>query len=528
MWKASELEQSNVAVVELWPSPTTTCSDGGQGEKCRKLFVKRTNVRWLQAKMNKSTEKWAVSVHSFANELNFYAHVDAAAMCSFGAAVPRVLATQTHVAYPQASLEQADDRWFDRQFTTVLEFLSKEEWVEHRAFDLGQTLCALRYLARFHAFHWSEPQEGGCEGKAKGAGRGQALHTLHSAVFSPGAWWRAALRPSVRFHTCPAVFEWLTGAHGLGDPAATAAGAAASACTPASCTSAAGSAAHLRTAENAALVEWLASHVEEISATVAPPGPSLATLAAATALAAEQTPAPVPPGALCPPQASKRRRYYRTLVHGDFKTSNVFFRRPAASSSLSQSTEETTCTRVVHAQQVQPQEAQPPEVVAIDFQWTGRAVSGLADVVYLLLGGTAWESLAPAQAEAAIRAHPWFCPAPPASRSASHALSALPGPVAAYLEHYYACLQEALQGRPTGGSTVAYSMEEVVEEWHWEVADYTKTALPYLLSDLTPALCHANSSKYGWLTHEYDARATVYLLECMLHSVAALQKQQEG
>ena len=46
-----------------------------------------------------------------------------------------------------------------------------------------------------------------------------------------------------------------------------------------------------------------------------------------------------------------------------------------------------------------------------------------------------------------------------------------------------------------------------------ETVDYVTTALPYLLSDLTPSSMRANEAKLGWLTHEYDAASLRRLVE---------------
>lgn len=144
-----------------------------------------------------------------------------------------------------------------------------------------------------------------------------------------------------------------------------------------------------------------------------------------------------------------------TLVHGDFKTSNIFFR------------------------------ASDKEVMAIDFQWSGGG-NCAADVAYLLAGGVQYEDL-------------------------NEEL---------LLDHYYNELTSSQDIRDT------YSRESFLLSYELELLCYYTTALPYLLKDLTPTICLENLTKYGWLTHEFDERVTLWLTERALLATKNLIKER--
>lgn len=217
-----------------------------------------------------------------------------------------------------------------------------------------------------------------------------AAPRLKEALFEHGCWWRKHLRPSVKFSRLPTVFLQLAAAF------------------PESfgCT----------TAADASAMQTIADSVDTIT-------------------------------------AACRRVQKRTLVHGDFKTSNLFFKR--------QTTSGTTAA------------PSADDVVAIDYQWSGCAHSGLGDVAYLILGGL----------DAKL----------------------LPEHSTVLLEKYYDELRQRLP------PTVPYTFAECLEDYDWETLDYVKTALPQLLDGLSAALLAENKLKYGWLTHEYDSEATAWL-----------------
>lgn len=219
---------------------------------------------------------------------------------------------------------------------------------------------------------------------------------LKDALFEPGCWWRKHLRPGVSFNRVPTIFLQLAAAFPESFGAPSAADVVA--------------------------MEAIAEGVDTITAAC---------------------------------QRSRRR----TLVHGDFKTSNLFFARhsPTATSAVA----------------IQIPAPSANDVASIDFQWAGSAGSGLGDVVYLIAGGL----------------------------DAPHLSAHVPALLAAY----YTELRERLP------KAVVYSWEDCSEDYDWELLDYAKTALPHLLDGLSPALLVKNRRKYGWLTHEYDAAATAWL-----------------
>ena len=104
---------------------------------------------------------------------------------------------------------------------------------------------------------------------------------------------------------------------------------------------------------------------------------------------------------------------------------------------------------------------------------SGAAGSGLGDVAYLIAGGLD----------------------------------------AAYLDSHETALLSAYfsELRARLPATVPYTFADCARDFEWELLDYAKTALPHLLAGLEPSMLAANARKYGWLTHEYDPRATAWL-----------------
>lgn len=134
----------------------------------------------------------------------------------------------------------------------------------------------------------------------------------------------------------------------------------------------------------------------------------------------------------------------KTLIHGDCKSSNFFF-----------NTDNNNA------------------VTGIDFQWVGGAVSGAADVVYLLFGSCEriWER------ENELKQ--------------------------AYLDSF--CKQQQ-QG-------VLLTREEFDRQYDLELLDYFTTVCPYLLADLTRKKMEKNLKKYGYLTYEEDIQALAYFFK---------------
>lgn len=419
-----ELEQSNVATLTVQPS-------GGR------LLLKKTNVKWLRERMAKSDEKWSISVRSFENELLFYKLAPDAELDAAGAHIARVRGISSRgparttpaatvasaaSATTASSAEDAED-YFDREYCTLLDYLSLgDAYVEYTHLNEQQTRAALRWMARFHAFWWCTAAAGVTDGSCRWS-------ELARGLFTPGGWWRCALRPSVKYSSIPAVFSQL--------------------CADLPVFAAAGLGADPR---HAALMQLLAASVDKVNAMLAT-GP------------------------------------LRTIVHGDFKTSNAFYPRHSSSSSGSSSGSSGS--------------GKEEEMRAIDFQWSGPARTGCGDVAYMLVGAVAPTALClpteeqVEQQQAAAATAATATAASDAQQWLLRAFHAAEAKEAEYVRYYH---DQLLLSNADIGSSFSY--EALEREYELEFLCYYMTALPQLLVGLTPALAAENRAKYGWLTHE--------------------------
>lgn len=165
----------------------------------------------------------------------------------------------------------------------------------------------------------------------------------------------------------------------------------------------------------------------------------------------------------------------RTMIHGDVKTCNMFLSRHDDS------------------------------VMAIDFQWTGNAASGLGDVVYFFYGGVT--SFPPDKSE---------------SETLEDFLSRMKFTEGAILDFYFSELSLEL------GEGESFTEEECHRQYDLELLDYFSTAVPYLLSDLTPKLIRKNLKKYGYLTYEFDPRMTAFFFFRALEALRAQESFIRG
>lgn len=272
------LEQSAVCVAQV----AHTC-----GAADAWYFCKHVDLRGLQSRMSKSPAKWRISQLSFANEAAFLKAAPFAALRrTQGLSIPRPLMV-TDSGSGSASAG-GDCSW-----TTVSAYLPPAEHRQLEVLDELTTGAAVHWLARFHAFFWTAD--------------GSPSPLAPAGIFPAGGWWRQPLRPSVKYSDIPAAFE--------------------SVCT------AFPELAPLATDDNRALMVLLRDNVDRLTAaTCGVDGDSAATgsdpvMADATSLhgaagtkAAAAAAAPAP----CLLDAPSVKR---TLVHGDFKTSNLFFKR---------------------------------------------------------------------------------------------------------------------------------------------------------------------------------------------------------
>jgi len=231
-----------------------------------------------------------------------------------GAPIAHMLSAGVRIPRPLLAerLAPVDAPFMQQEYAFALEYLDPALFRQEPELDEADARRALSYLARFHACFARMPRE--------------AFEKLARCLsFAQGGWWRKALRPSVRFDRLPEAFASLIANFGERF-------------------------LDLDTPTHHACMSWLARNVDWIEERLAPPLP----------------PATKPSGGSTP---------LCTMVHGDFKTSNVFF----STKSINQDKEEDEAKRGCG------------DVVTIDFQWVGPARTGASDVAYLLAGGIQWE-----------------------------------------------------------------------------------------------------------------------------------------
>ena len=203
-----------------------------------------------------------------------------------------------------------------------------------------------------------------------------------------------------------------------------------------------------------------------------------------------------------------------TIVHGDCKASNFFFRAPPRGEggeggdnprgeggvgSLGHSGGPLTPRP---ADTVYRAEGDSDDVIPtvdgvrlFDFQWAGPAASGAADVAYLLTGAVAADEL-----EAT-----W----------------------PRLLQYYYAQLAAALHLRLGAGATSSssmerYTMESFLRDFDLEMLDLVSAILPALLDGISPLIASENAAKFGWLTIESDPRIAAWACSRALEAMGRL------
>jgi len=231
-------------------------------------------------------------------------------------------------------------------------------------------------------------------------GENQKTPGIFKDLFNHGGWWRPELRPSVKYDTIAESFASL-------------------------CRNFPREFKLLDTPENHALMRGFQARVpEELSEKVRAKGP-------------------------------------RTLIHGDCKTSNLFF-------SLENASENEKGSSSSGRGGEGAGEQQQLRCSLIDFQWTGAASSGMADVAYLLWSGVDVEGV---RREAEL------------------------------LDAYYHALQAALPAAADDTAQI-YTREEMESDIALEFLAYFATALPQLLNGMDFDHCEKWRGSYGWLTCE--------------------------
>ena len=128
-----------------------------------------------------------------------------------------------------------------------------------------------------------------------------------------------------------------------------------------------------------------------------------------------------------------------------------------------------------------------PTAASIDFQWTGCAHSGCADLAYLLACGVERGALA----------------------SHFDTLKSV----------YLSALQDAVNSKADSdrvGSAPAaavYSLVEFELDYSLEFLDLFTTLLPQLFGDINPAVAASNRDRFGYLTCESEPRIMAWMCE---------------
>jgi hypothetical protein len=419
--------------------------------------------------MYKTDLKWKISVLSFENEFNFYQayrQLTNNDSSSQGEKLPPLRIPQPIVLFhSNLSLQSGD--YFDRLYVWVLEYLHHDQFQQFHELSLPQAQQALTFFAQFHAYFWHSPSSPKNNPQLTGDDSNQTNATVETQssgpldylrVFPHGAWWRKSLRPAVRYETISSVFEALL-SQAYSVPAFEWALKVSS-----STSSSSSSSRPLDLEEARRRVHWLQENVDRVA-------------------------------------QFTLQQPRRTLVHGDGKTSNLFF--PSMGNTNSEAVESS--------------------IAVIDFQWCGEAGSGLADVVYLLFGATTFRSVE-------------F----PASLSVDHPLewqSAIEDIIrygrqmeSQLLSHYHHSLNRFLRSSETSSDNnnnhnscrkegakeaspdlEGYSAAELASDFRWEVAEFFQTALPQLLAGMDGEVAKGNQGRYGWLTLESDLSASLWL-----------------
>lgn len=237
------LDQSIISVL-------TIDFDGQEGEK--QYLAKYVDVQEQKSRIKKTEEKWRISVLSFQNEYNFYDLQDLEGMKTAGVNVP--------LCYHQAITRNKATGDLETS-TLLLEYLPPQFYTQYQDLTFDQAKAALATLGKFHVFHWFRT-----------GSKSSSTTRKDSSLLERGAWWRAELRPSVKFDTIAETFVSL-------------------------CKNFVPEFEGMDTPENHALMEKLQAHVPEIGRRV-------------------------------------RAKGDRTLVHGDCKASNLFFHRHSGECSL--------------------------------------------------------------------------------------------------------------------------------------------------------------------------------------------------
>jgi hypothetical protein len=222
----------------------------------------------------------------------------------------------------------------------------------------------------------------------------EATPGIFKDFFGHGGWWRPELRPSVKYDTIAESFASL-------------------------CQNFPREFQGLDTPENHALMQSFQARVPELSEKVRAKGP-------------------------------------RTLIHGDCKTSNLFF-------SIQDANENGEGRGGAGEQKLR--------CSLIDLQWSGAASSGMGDVAYLLWSGVDVEGM---RREAEL------------------------------IDIYYNALHAALllANADAAAPAQTYTREEMESDYALEVLAYFATALPQLLNGMDEAYCEKWRGTYGWLTCE--------------------------
>jgi hypothetical protein len=442
-----DLQQSQVALIEV-------INNNKQPELSattsnNKYFLKKTCIATLQQRSPRNPDtKWRVTLNSFKNEHAFLQYA-VPKLLDAGLATPKVFGLE----FTPSSEFPHDE--FKGEFRSLTEFLpiggpeiEEVRFVNHtrQLYQVLDYLADFHFLARFPMTTTSTTLSSSTSSWIDPNSVPTNQVLLFPTLWHHGGWWRKSLRPTVDFNKIPPAFERLR-------------------------TQFPHEFNHPRFENCQKLVQKIA-------------------------------------------EFSKTDRFLHlsgsatTFILGDVKPTNFFFIKNSMQVSM------------------------------IDFQWVGPASTGAADVVYLLFGGTQFpngqsfsnvtgvtSSLSSSSSSSiAITTTTTTTATITASSPGSNNSSTTTPSSSSHDESntiidmnmfFESCSSIVRQAKIFYLEKLSSHPWEVDEnefeaDWDLQLLDYWSTALPYLLSEITPKIAKKNTLKYGYLAYEEQPRVLAY------------------
>jgi hypothetical protein len=204
-----------------------------------------------------------------------------------------------------------------------------------------------------------------------------------------------------------------------------------------------------------------------------------------------------------------------TLLHGDVKTSNAFFPKQRdgeggeGGEGGGEGEEGGGGGHEKSASAGSGLSSSSPPPTLFDFQWCGVGSSGLGDVAYFLAGGVeGQEVMRPGGVEHFLGV---YRRALVGGLEARGLLGGSGGSGGAGSKAGSAASASASATTAMDTTSTSTSPEAISNAFDMELVLYYSTALPYLLTGLTPGVMERNRAKYGWLTHEQEEPVLAWL-----------------